>query len=128
MTTTHQLLRNKKPKLKRRSKVPALKASPMKQGTVIRIFEQAPKKPNSAKRKVAKVKIKSSGRIITCHLPGEGHNLNKHSTVFIRGGRCQDLIGVRYKPIHGLGSYEPLWKRKTRLSKYGVSPKKQKGD
>jgi small subunit ribosomal protein S12 len=96
---------------------------PQKLGTVLRVFEQAPKKPNSARRKVARVKIKSTGRHITCHLPGEGHNLTKHATVLIRGGRCQDLIGVRYKPIRGKESFGALDKRATRLSKYGVKKK-----
>ena len=63
--------------------------------------------------------------MITCHLPGEGHTLAKHSTVMVRGGRCQDLIGVRYKPIRGLFSFEPLNKRRTRKSKYGVKTKKK---
>ena len=124
-TTLNQLLKNtkyRKPK-KQRCMVPALMQCPQKLGTVIRVFEQAPKKPNSARRKVARVKIKSTGRHITCHLPGEGHNLTKHATVLIRGGRCQDLIGVRYKPIRGKESFAALDKRVTRLSKYGVKTK-----
>lgn len=124
-TTLNQLLKNTKyrnPK-KQRCMVPALMQCPQKLGTVLRVFEQAPKKPNSARRKVARVKIKSTGRHITCHLPGEGHNLTKHATVLIRGGRCQDLIGVRYKPIRGKESFGALDKRATRLSKYGVKKK-----
>lgn len=122
--TLTQLLKNqyRAPK-KQRCLVPALLKCPQKLGTVIRVFEQAPKKPNSARRKVARVKIKSSGRHITCHLPGEGHNLTKHATVLIRGGRCQDLIGVRYKPIRGKESFAALDKRVTRLSKFGVKKK-----
>lgn len=123
--TIHQLLKNKRISRKRKSLVPALEQSPMKKATILRTFEQAPKKPNSARRKVARVKIKSSGRMVTCHIPGEGHNLTKHSTVMIRGGRCQDLIGVRYKPIRGLFSFEPLHSRVTRKSKYGVKTKKK---
>lgn len=123
MITLQQLVRLKRKGKRKRTHVPALKKCPMKRGTVVRIFEQAPKKPNSARRKVAKVKLKSTGRLINCHIPGEGHNLNKHSTVMIRGGRCQDLIGVRYKPIRGLESFEPLVKRITRKSKYGVKTK-----
>lgn len=123
--TIHQLLKNKRVSRKRKSLVPALEQSPMKKATVLRTFEQAPKKPNSARRKVARVKIKSSGRMVTCHIPGEGHNLTKHSTVMIRGGRCQDLIGVRYKPIRGLFSFEPLHSRITRKSKYGVKTKRK---
>jgi small subunit ribosomal protein S12 len=123
--TIHQLLKNKRISRKKKSLVPALEQSPMKKATVLRTFEQAPKKPNSARRKVARVKIKSSGRMVTCHIPGEGHNLTKHSTVMIRGGRCQDLIGVRYKPIRGLFSFEPLHSRVTRKSKYGVKTKRK---
>lgn len=125
MSTIHQLLKSKRISQKKKSLVPALEQCPMKKATVIRTFEQAPKKPNSARRKVAKVKIKSSGRLVTCHIPGEGHNLTKHSTVMIRGGRCQDLIGVRYKPIRGLFSFEPLHSRVTRKSKYGVKTKRK---
>jgi len=125
MSTIKQLIRKNSKRIAKRKKslVPALCKCPMKKGTVARVLEQAPKKPNSARRKVAKVKIKSTNRMITCHLPGEGHNLTKHSTVMIRGGRCQDLIGVRYKPIRGLFSFEPLHKRITRKSKYGVKTK-----
>jgi small subunit ribosomal protein S12 len=84
----------------RKSKVPRLNGCPQKKGTVLKVFEQSPKKPNSAKRKVARVRL-SSGKSLTCHLPGIGHNLQQHSVVLVRGGRCQDLIGVRYKPIRG---------------------------
>jgi small subunit ribosomal protein S12 len=122
--TKTQLLKNqiREPK-KQRCMVPALIQCPQKLGSVVRVFEQAPKKPNSARRKVARVKIKHTGRLITCHLPGEGHNLSKHSTVLVRGGRCQDLIGVRYKPIRGKESFSALSDRVTRLSKYGVKKK-----
>jgi small subunit ribosomal protein S12 len=125
MSTIKQLIRKSTKRIAKRKKclVPALKKCPMKKGTVVRVLEQTPKKPNSARRKVAKVRIKSTGRVITCHLSGEGHNLTKHSTVMVRGGRCQDLIGVRYKPIRGLFSFEPLNKRITRKSKYGVKTK-----
>lgn len=122
--TINQLLKNQSRRVKKqRCMVPALIKCPQKLGSVIRVFEQAPKKPNSARRKVARVKIKHTGRLITCHIPGEGHNLSKHSTVLIRGGRCQDLIGVRYKPIRGKESFAALNSRVTRLSKYGVKKK-----
>lgn len=121
MSTINQLIRKSKNK-KKKSLTPALQGCPQKKGTVYKIFEQSPKKPNSARRKVAKVKLKT-GRIISCHIPGEGHNLQQHSSVLIRGGRCQDLIGVRYKPIRGKESFEPLITRKTRKSKYGVKTK-----
>lgn len=125
MTTIRQLIKEKRKRRKKKNLVSALQKCPMKRATVIKVFEQAPKKPNSARRKVAKVKIKSSNKQISCHIPGEGHNLTKHSTVMIRGGRCQDLIGVRYKPIRGLLSFEPLNTRVTRKSKYGVKTKKK---
>jgi small subunit ribosomal protein S12 len=107
---------------RRRSLVPALKKCPQKRGVVQRIFIQTPKKPNSAKRKVAKVKL-STGRIISCYIPGIGHKLSKHSVVLVRGGRAQDLIGVRYKPIFGKFDFSPPEDRLTRLSKYGLSGK-----
>jgi small subunit ribosomal protein S12 len=128
MVTLRQCVRkdSKRSSKKRRCFVPALLGAPMKWGSVVRLFEQTPKKPNSARRKVAKVRIKQTNKQITVHIPGEGHNLNKHSTVMIRGGRCQDLIGVRYKPIRPLGSFSALERRATRLSKYGISAKKRR--
>jgi small subunit ribosomal protein S12 len=101
MITKNQLVFTypRKP-IKKKSFVPRLDGCPQKKGTVLRVFEQSPKKPNSAKRKVARVRL-SSGRYVTCHIPGIGHNLQQHSVVLIRGGRCQDLIGVKYKPIRG---------------------------
>lgn len=122
MATLNQLLKSPRNKPKRRSLTSALMQCPQKKGTVVRVFEQTPKKPNSARRKVAKVKLKT-GRIISCHIPGIGHNLQQHSSVLVRGGRCQDLIGVRYRPIRGKESFEPLSTRVTRKSKYGVKSK-----
>lgn len=122
MATLNQLIKKPRYKLPRRTLTPALQNCPQKKGTVIRVFEQSPKKPNSARRKVAKVKLKT-GRVVSCHIPGIGHNLQQHSSVIIRGGRCQDLIGVRYKPIRGKESFEPLITRVTRKSKYGVKSK-----
>lgn len=120
MVTLRQLLFScKRKKKEKRSKVARLDKCPQKKGTVQKVFIQAPKKPNSAKRKVARVKL-SSGKLITCHLPGIGHNLQQHSVVLVRGGRCQDLIGVRYKPIRGLFDFAPVKGRKTRKSKYGI--------
>nr|YP_009118139.1 ribosomal protein S12 [Stachyamoeba lipophora]AJF22929.1 ribosomal protein S12 [Stachyamoeba lipophora] len=122
MITLRQLVKNPRDKKAHKSLSSALLSCPQKKGTVLRVFEQAPKKPNSARRKVAKVKLKT-GKIIRCHIPGIGHNLQQHSSVLVRGGRCQDLIGVRYKPIRGKESFEPLYTRKTRRSKYGVKTK-----
>lgn len=102
--------------------VPALKKCPQKRGVVQKMFIQTPKKPNSAKRKVAKVKL-STGRIISCYIPGIGQKLSKHSVLLVRGGRAQDLIGVRYKPIFGKFDLRPPTNRVTRLSKFGISNK-----
>jgi small subunit ribosomal protein S12 len=124
MSTIHQLLTSYKRKTKRRrSLVPALTNCPQKRGVVQKVFIQAPKKPNSAKRKVARVQLRN-GRFISCYIPGIGHNLNKHSVVLVRGGRVQDLIGVRYKPIRGKEDFEVLRGRITRKSKYGVRTKR----
>jgi small subunit ribosomal protein S12 len=126
MITLRQLIYSYKRKDKViKSKVPRLDGCPQKKGTVQKVFEQTPKKPNSAKRKVARVKL-TSGRLVTCHLPGIGHNLQQHSVVLVRGGRCQDLIGVRYKPIRGLFDFAPVKGRKTRKSKYGIKGKSDK--
>jgi small subunit ribosomal protein S12 len=123
MTTVRQLFYSYKRKdKKKKSYVPRLDSCPQKKGTVQKVFIQAPKKPNSAKRKVARIKL-SSNKLITCHLPGIGHNLQQHSVVLVRGGRCQDLIGVRYKPIRGLFDFAPVKGRKTRRSKYGIKGK-----
>jgi small subunit ribosomal protein S12 len=123
MITVKQLIFSSKRKDKiKKSKVPRLDCCPQRKGTVQKVFEQTPKKPNSAKRKVARVKL-TSGKLVTCHLPGIGHNLQQHSVVLVRGGRCQDLIGVRYKPIRGLFDFAPVKGRKTRKSKYGIKGK-----
>lgn len=126
MITLRQLLFScKRKSKKKKSNVTRLDGCPQKKGTVQKVFIQAPKKPNSAKRKVARVKL-TSGKLITCHLPGIGHNLQQHSVVLVRGGRCQDLIGVRYKPIRGLFDFAPVKGRKTRKSKYGIKGKPEK--
>jgi len=121
MTTLNQACRSyPRIPLKKRSKTPYLRGCPQKRGTVMRVFQQSPKKPNSAKRKVAKVKL-STGKRVTCHIPGIGHNLQQHSVVLVRGGRCQDLIGVRYKPMRGMFDFLPPEKRVTRPTKYGLT-------
>jgi small subunit ribosomal protein S12 len=123
MSTFRQLVTRYKRKTKKvRCRVPALKKCPQKRGVVQNTFIQAPKKPNSAKRKVAKVKL-STGRVISCYIPGIGHKLTKHSVLLVRGGRAQDLIGVRYKPIHGKFDFAAPAGRITRRSKYGLSNK-----
>lgn len=123
MSTLHQLVtRNKRIEKKRKCHVPRLDKCPFKKGTITKIFIQTPKKPNSAKRKVARVSL-SNRKFITCHIPGIGHSLQAHSIVLIRGGRCQDLIGVRYKPIRGIFDLTAPKGRVTRRSKYGVRTK-----
>jgi small subunit ribosomal protein S12 len=123
MGTVRQLVHRYLRKTKRiRPLVPALKKCPQKRGVVQKIFIQTPKKPNSAKRKVAKVQL-STGRVISCYIPGIGHKLTKHSVLLVRGGRAQDLIGVRYKPIFGKFDFVPPVNRISRRSKYGLSNK-----
>ena len=121
MPTINQLInfaRKKKPALK---KTPALKGSPQKKGICIKIFTRTPKKPNSAIRKVAKVKL-STGKNIVVYLPGQGHNLQQHSVVLIRGGRVPDLPGVLYHAVRGKYDFtsKENFDRKTNRSKYGV--------
>jgi small subunit ribosomal protein S12 len=120
MATIHQLLKNSKriEKIKK-NKVPALQHCPQKRGVVQKVYIEKPKKPNSAKRKSIKVKL-TTGRIVACHVPGIGHTLSKHSVVLIRGGKTQDLIGVRYKPIRGKFDCKSVDGRITRRSKYGL--------
>ena len=100
MPTINQLLRKKRIKPKSRDKVPALDRSPQKRGVCIKVYTTTPKKPNSALRKVARVRL-SNGHEVTSYIPGEGHNLQEHSVVLIRGGRVKDLPGVRYHIVRG---------------------------
>ena len=126
MITINQLLKNYKRKSKKtKTHVPRLQSCPQKRGVVIKVFEQTPRKPNSARRKVVRVKL-SSGKKVSCHIPGIGHNLQQHSVVLVRGGRCQDLIGVRYKPIRGKFDFQAVKGRITRRSKYGLGSIKKK--
>ena len=100
MPTINQLLRKKRIKVKARDKVPALEKSPQKRGVCVKVYTTTPKKPNSALRKVARVRL-SNGHEVTSYIPGEGHNLQEHSVVLIRGGRVKDLPGVRYHILRG---------------------------
>src|SRR5947199_8305699 len=100
MPTINQLVRLGRDELKYKSKSPALKNSPQRRGVCTRVYTTTPKKPNSAMRKVARVKL-TSGNEVTAYIPGEGHNLQEHSIVMIRGGRVKDLPGVRYHIIRG---------------------------
>ena len=100
MPTVNQLVREGRVAKRAKSKVPALAGSPQKRGVCTRVYTTTPKKPNSALRKVARVRL-SSGIEVTAYIPGEGHNLQEHSIVLVRGGRVKDLPGVRYKIVRG---------------------------
>ena len=117
--TFEQLKKKKRVRILKRCAVPALKKAPFRKGVVQKVYIEAPKKPNSAKRKVIKVLLHTK-RIIRCHIPGIGHNLSKHSVVLVRGGRTQDLIGYHYKPVRGKFDLAPVAGRITRRTKYGI--------
>jgi small subunit ribosomal protein S12 len=102
-----------------KSKVPALGGNPLKRGVCTRVYTTTPKKPNSALRKVAKVRL-TTGIEAVCYIPGEGHNLQEHSVVLIRGGRVRDLPGVRYHVLRGVLDTQSVKDRKQRRSKYGA--------
>ena len=119
MPTINQLIRAPRAKQQKRNKVPALNASPQKRGVCTRVYTTTPKKPNSALRKVARVKL-TNGFEVTSYIPGEGHNLQEHSVVLIRGGRVKDLPGVRYHVLRGILDTEGVKDRKQRRSKYGA--------
>ena len=119
MPTINQLVRKSREKVSKRNKVNALKSCPQKRGVCLRVYTTTPKKPNSALRKVARVKL-TNGQEVTAYIPGEGHNLQEHSVVLIRGGRVKDLPGVRYHIIRGTLDTQGLEKRRQRRSKYGA--------
>ena len=119
MPTINQLVRKSREKVSKRNKVPALKSCPQKRRVCLRVYTTTPKKPNSALRKVARVKL-TNGQEVTAYIPGEGHNLQEHSVVLIRGGRVKDLPGVRYHIIRGTLDTQGLEKRRQRRSKYGA--------
>ena len=119
MPTIQQLVRKGRKKLKSKSKSPALDSCPQKRGVCTRVYTTTPKKPNSAMRKVARVRL-SHGKEVNAYIPGEGHNLQEHSVVLIRGGRVKDLPGVRYHIIRGTLDTQGLEKRRQRRSKYGA--------
>ena len=123
MPTISQLIRKPRTKVLKRNKVPALKGNPQKRGVCTRVYTTTPKKPNSALRKVARVRL-SNGFEVTAYIPGEGHNLQEHSVVLIRGGRVNDLPGVRYHIIRGTLDTQGLEKRRQRRSKYGAKKPK----
>ena len=119
MPTINQLIRKPRQPLRARNKVPALEACPQKRGVCTRVYTTTPKKPNSALRKVARVRL-TNGFEVTSYIPGEGHNLQEHSVVMIRGGRVKDLPGVRYHIIRGSLDTQGVKDRKQSRSKYGA--------
>ena len=119
MPTTSQLIANGRFKLIQKTKAPALESSPQKRGVCTRVYTTTPKKPNSALRKVARVKL-STGMEVTAYIPGVGHNLQEHSIVLIRGGRVKDLPGVRYHIVRGTLDTSGVTDRKQGRSKYGA--------
>jgi small subunit ribosomal protein S12 len=119
MPTINQLIRKARRPLVARNTVPALRACPQKRGVCTRVYTTTPKKPNSALRKVAKVRLTNGFEVVT-YIPGEGHNLQEHSVVMIRGGRVKDLPGVRYHIIRGTLDTQGVKDRRQRRSKYGA--------
>jgi small subunit ribosomal protein S12 len=124
MPTINQLVRKGRQRVRARSKSPVLEKCPQKRGVCLSVKTQTPKKPNSALRKIARVRL-SNNREITAYIPGEGHNLQEHSIVLIRGGRVRDLPGVRYHIIRGTLDSAGVEGRRQQRSKYGVKRGKQ---
>jgi small subunit ribosomal protein S12 len=125
MPTIHQIIRTKNERSKKRvrRKTPALEQSPQRLGVCLRVFTRTPKKPNSALRKVAKVRITNSADV-SAYIPGEGHNLQEHSIVLVRGGRVKDLPGVKYHVVRGVLDAQGVTQRRQGRSKYGTKRKK----
>ena len=123
MPTINQLIRSKRKKMVEKSKSAALNRCPQRRGVCVRVYTQTPKKPNSALRKVARVKL-TTGKEITAYIPGEGHNLQEHSVVLVRGGRVKDLPGVRYHIVRGALDATGVEARNQSRSLYGAKRKK----
>ncbi|MBM7623977.1 30S ribosomal protein S12 [Sporohalobacter salinus] len=119
MPTINQLVRKGRKKVKKKETAPALGGAPQKRGVCTRVYTATPKKPNSALRKVARVRL-TNGKEVTAYIPGEGHNLQEHSVVLVRGGRVKDLPGVRYTIVRGALDTAGVEDRKQARSKYGV--------
>ncbi|TET50369.1 MAG: 30S ribosomal protein S12 [Actinomycetota bacterium] len=119
MPTINQLVRKGRKKLSKKKKTPALQGNPLRRGVCIRVYTTTPKKPNSALRKVARVRL-TSGHEVTAYIPGIGHNLQEHSIVLVRGGRVKDLPGVRYKVIRGALDAAGVDDRRSGRSRYGA--------
>ena len=126
MPTIHQLVRKGRERQSWKTKSPALQSSPQKRGVCIRVYTQTPKKPNSALRKVCRVRL-TNGFEVTSYIGGEGHNLQEHSVVMIRGGRVKDLPGVRYHTVRGALDCAGIDKRRQSRSKYGAKRPKEGG-
>lgn len=124
MPTVNQLVRNSRKQTTKKTSAPALRGAPQKRGVCTRVYTSTPKKPNSALRKVARVRL-SNGIEVTSYIPGEGHNLQEHSIVLIRGGRIKDLPGVRYHIIRGTLDTSGVQDRKQSRSKYGTKKPKE---
>ena len=123
MPTLNQLVRRGRKRQLSKTASPALKGAPQKRGVCTRVYTSTPKKPNSALRKVARVRL-TNGMEVTCYIPGEGHNLQEHSIVLIRGGRVKDLPGVRYHVVRGTLDASGVDGRQQSRSKYGTKRKK----
>jgi small subunit ribosomal protein S12 len=123
MPTINQLVRKGRKQVKKKEKTPALKGAPQKRGVCTRVYTSTPKKPNSALRKVARVRL-TSGVEVTAYIPGIGHNLQEHSVVLVRGGRVKDLPGVRYHIVRGTLDTLGVADRKQSRSKYGAKKPK----
>ncbi len=123
MPTVNQLVRKRRLRVIKRNKVPAMESCPQKRGVCTRVYTTTPKKPNSALRKVARVRLTNGFEVIS-YIPGEGHNLQEHSVVLIRGGRVKDLPGVRYHILRGVLDTQGVSDRKQRRSKYGTKKPK----
>lgn len=119
MPTINQLIRKSRKKIESRNKVPALEGCPQKRGVCTRVYTTTPKKPNSALRKVTRMKL-TNGYEVIAYIPGEGHNLQEHSVAAIRGGRVKDLPGVRYHVVRGSLDTQGVADRKRSRSKYGT--------
>ena len=124
MPTINQLIRKGREPQKAKSKVPAMEQNPQKRGVCTRVYTTTPKKPNSALRKVARVRL-YGGIEVTAYIPGVGHNLQEHSIVLVRGGRVKDLPGVRYKIVRGALDTQGVKNRKQARSRYGAKMEKK---
>ena len=123
MPTINQLVRKSRKSTQEKSKSPLLKSSPQKRGVCLSVTTTTPKKPNSALRKIARVRLSNKSET-TCYIPGEGHNLQEHSVVLVRGGKVKDLIGVRYHIVRGALDTAAVGKRKQGRSLYGAKKSK----